>query len=65
MRCFHAIMSIKPEFDPQLNEYIFSFTGGEIVSVISLTECKQKQSVKGIRSTGVRNALKVNHAHLT
>lgn len=41
-------MSIKPEFDPSLNEYIFSFTGMEIVSVISLTEHIQKRSVKGI-----------------
>lgn len=48
MNCFHAVMSIKPEFDPCLNEYAFSFTGVEIVSVISSTEYIQKQSVKGI-----------------
>lgn len=48
MNCFHAIMSIKPEFDPRLNEYVCSFTRVEIVSVISLTEYIQKQSVKGI-----------------
>ncbi len=48
MNSFHAAMSIKPESDPHLNEYIFSFTGVEIVSVISSTEHIQKQSVKGI-----------------
>lgn len=41
MNCFHAIMSIKPEFNPGLNEYVFSFTGVEIVSMISLTEYVQ------------------------
>lgn len=49
MNCFHAIKSIKPEYDQSLNEYIFSFIGMVIVSVISLTEHIQKQSVKGIR----------------
>lgn len=49
MNCFHAIMSIKAEFDPGLNEYVFSFTGVEIVSVISLTEHTQKRSVEGIQ----------------
>lgn len=46
MNWFHAIMSIKPEFDPGLNEYVFSFAAVEIVSMISLTEYIQKQKRK-------------------
>lgn len=34
------------QFDPGLNEYVFSFAAVEIVSMISLTEYIQKQKRK-------------------
>lgn len=48
MNCLHAIMSIKLEFERGLNECVFSVAGLEIISVNSLTEYIQRQSVKGI-----------------
>lgn len=57
MNCFRAIMSIKPVFDPHLNEYIFSFPAVEIVSVISLTEHIHDQRCITICKWNSRNTL--------